>query len=316
LIPRLPFLAFFLVFVYALLSGGALRATPGAETSLEVIGEEAYQAVKKFFEYDPAKPLEARVVERKEEEESIREKIVYRGVRGFLVPGYLEWPKGRGEGPYPIVLLLHGWSGSRESGWKEGGYLSGSNLRQSLLEKGFAIFAIDAQTHGERMAENDYGMVNDYTPEGGEALRKNYFTLPEIYQQTVCDYRRGLDYLATRPEVDSERIGALGYSMGGTQTFVLTSVESRIKVSVACVTPAMAGKYDPVSPKNFARGIQTQPFLMLMGKEDTMCPIEHAEALLQLLPTPTKKLLWYDSGHKLPLDYVQDAIPWFVDHLE
>src|SRR5690606_11919896 len=130
-----------------------------------------------------------------------------------------EWPKQE-EGPFSVVLMLHGRSGSRESWWKDGGYLSGGNLRKALLAQGYAVFAIDAQTHGERMAENDYAMVNNYVPDGTPAHR-NYFSLPEIYTQTVVDYRRGLDWLATRPEIDMGRVGVVGYSMGGTQSFLL-----------------------------------------------------------------------------------------------
>jgi len=66
---------------------------------------------------------------------------------------------------------------------------------------------------------------------------KNYFTLRDIITQTILDYRRGLDYLSARGDIDMNRIGTWGFSMGGFHVVTLTAVDECIKASVGCVVP-------------------------------------------------------------------------------
>ncbi|MEZ6034097.1 MAG: alpha/beta fold hydrolase [Planctomycetaceae bacterium] len=282
---------------------------------IDVLGKEATTAQLAFYETDKSIPLEARTVERIAQDETPREKVVFRGVQGFLVPGYFQYPTDVVK-PRPCVLLLHGWSGSKEHFWKDGGYISGGNIRTALLAAGYAVMALDAQCHGDRIAENDFAPVNHFVdPEIEGIQRKGYFTQQEIYIQTTRDYRRAIDYLETRVEIDANKIGVFGYSMGGAQTFLLTGVEPRVKVSVACATPADNSKFSSIAPQNFAVEIGQRPFLMLMGRTDTMCPIEKAQALLDLIPAAHKQLMFYEAGHRLPVDYVPQAVKWITTHL-
>ncbi len=309
-----------LALVVVLIVGAPARAeetntAPDQPPVMATLDADAARAVAEFYAYDATIPLEARIVEQKERDGALRQKIVFRGVQGFLVPGYLELPV-RQEGPYPCVLLLHGWSGSKESWWQDGNYISGGNVRRALLEAGCAVFALDAQCHGDRTSQNDFAPVNHYEDKNsGAPPRKGYFTLPEIYIQTTRDYRRAIDYLATRDDIDAERIGVVGYSMGGTQTYLLTGVEPRIKSAVAVAAPAERSHWSPVAPQNFIRAIGRRPFLSIMGRNDPMCPVEHAEARHSLLDSDPKKQVFLDAGHRLPVDYVPHTVAWIKQHL-
>lgn len=311
---------FFLLCVTALLilpfPGRCEEVTaPSAAPLVERLGAEAIQALHRAYDYDKTIPLEPRIVERIEKDGTVREKIVFRGVQGFLVPGYLEYSTAQ-QGPRPCVLLLHGWSGSKDHWWRDGGYISGGDVRKALLKSGFTIVALDAQCHGDRISQNDFAPVNHFAdPELGKSPRKGYFTQQEIYMQTTRDYRRLIDYLESRPDIIASRIGMIGYSMGGAQTFLLTGVDQRVKASVAACTPADGSKFSSIAPQNFTANLGDRPFLMVMGQTDEMCSAEKAREVFAMLETTTKELVFFDAGHKLPPDYVPIAVGWIVKHL-
>ncbi len=278
------------------------------------ISEEAFKARLAFFDYDKAIPLEGRVVRQWDETNSLRQKIVFRGAQGFLVPGQVEFLKSSPK-PCPLVLLLHGWSGSKDDWWKDDNYVYGGLMRKALLEAGYAVLALDAATHGERSHEIDLQHVNAFDDPKAPA-RRNYFTFAEIAIQTVKDYRRALDFTAERGEVDLKRIGLVGYSMGGMDAFYLLSVEPRIKVAVTCVPPLLNASYGPASPIDYTWGIGKTPFLMLMGRKDEMGGPGRVQASYdQYIKGPNTRLIWFDSGHKLPPGYVQDVMAWLKEHL-
>ena len=169
------------------------------------------------------------------------------------------------------------------------------------------------QYHGERTAANDYA-----NPAAMLFKHHWYNRMREMFLQTTVEHRRAIDYLATRPKIDVERIGVLGHSMGGIIIFALNACEPRLKVSVACVTPLNIWEPQALSmgsPFNFARGVGKRPFLMLMGKSDGFYSESEAEQVLDMIEGP-KDLVWYDSGHRLPVEYIPKATQWFETHLK
>jgi dienelactone hydrolase len=278
------------------------------------ISEEGYRARLPFFDYDTGLPLEGRIVQEWDNKTSLRQKIVFRGAQGFLVPGFIEVPKGAPR-PCPLVLLLHGWSGSKQVWWEDAGIHNGGLMRKALLGAGFAVLALDAATHGERSNEIDYQHVNPLNDPKAPP-RHNYFTYAEISVQTVKDYRRVLDYIALRDDIDTKRIGLVGYSMGGMDAFYLMAVEPRIKTFVACVPPLISGGYGPASPIDYTWGARGKSLLMLMGRKDEMGdPAKVDASYRQYIEGPGTRLVWYNRGHGLGPIYVPDALEWVKKHL-
>jgi hypothetical protein len=59
----------------------------------------------------------------------------------------------------------------------------------------------------------------------------------DYFRQTVLDNRQVLDYLVAREEVDEDRLGCLGLSLGGIKASLITGVDERVK----CVVLGLAG---------------------------------------------------------------------------
>ena len=290
-----------------MLSGVApLAGQSTAPPPIRAATPEVFEATRAIYEYNRKAPLLAESVSKREFPAYTREKIVFSGVQQSRVPGLLMLPKAAAT-PYPLVILLHGITGSKESWFEPDGWAYGPRLIDPLVAAGIAVLALDARYHGERGAEGGYRVPNDINE------------IRDFVVETVIEHRRALDYLATRGDIDTTRIGLLGLSMGGMEAFALTGVDSRVRAAVAGVTPIGATKNFvtiPVAPQTFAGAIRTTPFLMLMGRSDEYYTVDEARRVFESIPSPRKELVFYDSGHRMPPEYAAKAVSWLVQYLK
>ena len=117
--------------------------------------------------------------------------------------------------PVPAVIFLHGGGDSKNVDYIQAG-------TKYLVDAGYAVLRIDIANHGERK-------IHDYDFDLTDGLK--YWTR-DIITQTVFDLRRGVDFLQSRPEIDGNRIGFFGISLGGSIGTVFCGVAERVKVPV------------------------------------------------------------------------------------
>ena len=274
----------------------------------EALSSEAFEVMRLFFTYDKEIPLEAAIIKTTDQEGYKLEKIEFNSVHENRVPGILAIPK-TGKAPFPCVLLLHGAGKTKDAWWVESDNHFG--LAQKLLASGYAVMMLDAKYFGERKSENEY-----YSPSVFIFEKHWRYLERDLMVQTTIDYRRSIDYLETRSEIDATKIGAIGSSMGAMMTFFLTGVEPRVKVAVAKATPNIQRKYSANSAYNFAAAIKTQPFLMLMGKDDPWSGVKGSKQMFDLVSSSTKELIFYESGHQLPEEWKEQATNWVKKYLK
>ena len=109
------------------------------------------------------------------------------------------WTVPKGQGPFPAVLCLHGHGGSAEAVWDP--------------KQNYGAFA-------ERLARGGYCTLTPSFPHRPYAA------------ETLWDLLRCVDLLSSRKEVDAQRIGVMGLSMGGEWTMWVAACDERLKAAV------------------------------------------------------------------------------------
>jgi pimeloyl-ACP methyl ester carboxylesterase len=159
-------------------------------------------------------PLDVKVTEEIRTAHYVRKKLTFAAEKDDRVPAYLLIPLER-KGKLPAVLCLHQTVAIGKD--EPAGLGKSEELRYAhhLAERGHVTLAPDYPSFGEY--KYDFG--------------KGRFVSGSM--KAVWNNMRAIDLLASLPEVDAERIGCIGHSLGGHNTMFTAAFDTRIK---ACVS--------------------------------------------------------------------------------
>jgi predicted esterase len=143
--------------------------------------------------------------------------------------------------------------------------------------------------------------------------------LRDVTIQQMKDLRRSIDYLETRPDIDSRRVAYYGISLGARLGSIALAVEHRFKAAVLYSGGLPLTRQLPeIDELNYAPRVTT-PVLLLSGRDDFMFPVRVSQLpLLQRLgtPNPDKRRIEYDGGHQIPFTRtVKDTLDWLDKYL-
>lgn len=218
---------------------------------------------------------------------------------GPAVPATLLLPSR--EGAAPAALLIHGYSSRKEHMSKSVG--------RALLARGVASLAIDLPLHGTRRD----------TLQAQTA--RNPLDLLRHWRAAVQETRLAIRFLRARPEVDRERIGVVGYSLGSFLAVTLAADEPTVRAVVVAAggdlpaaTPFTVVARTVADPLRAVRRLEGRPLLVVHGRRDRTVLPEQAERLFAAAREP-KEIRWWDAGHHLPQAAVDDAVAWLAERL-
>lgn len=247
---------------------------------------------------EPRCNLQPKVSKRKKMQGYTREHVVFQSRANLTVAAWVLLPEGLDE-PAPGMVCLQGHGpgkddiiGIDDEGAQRadyGGYQKDFAIQ--AVRRGYVVIAPDMFSFGERRDKEDVNRGR-----GASSCRKPSMagillgrTVPGI---RVYDVMRCIDYLETRPECNSKRVGCMGISGGGTITTFAAAVEERIQAALIsgylsywkdsiisvlhCEDNYVPGVLQHAEMPDIACLIAPRPVFFENGTKDSIFPIKSA----------------------------------------
>lgn len=217
-----------------------------------------------FYDPPPVAP-QPQLLRRTDKGDYVEEYLSFQTAPDVRVPAYVLIPK-RAKLPAPGIVALHSHDGiylwgkeklvedEREhpvlTEFKQTRY-GGKSIAAELARLGYVVIAMDMFYWGERrmlldddppgyrerslsLTREEIDTFNRRASQNEQLVARSLFTAGISWPGVVLwDDMRTLDYLSSRPEVDKNRLGCVGLSVGGYRSFMLATLDERIKAAVA-----------------------------------------------------------------------------------
>jgi dienelactone hydrolase len=256
--------------------------------------------------YDAGVPLTIERGARSEQDGLVVQELAYASGED-RVEGYLVVPPTI-TGRAPGVVFLHGAGGDRSE------QLSAA---VKLARRGAIALTITAPSRGK-------------TAPAGLPSEQLVRWQGDTVAADVIAIRRALDLLAADERVDSERLGLVGWSMGGRLATLVAGIDDRVRATVLMsVGAAPVSEYVDAAPAELREVVREvlgpiDPLtrlpdadgavLVQAGRRDSVVPSDALEAVIAAAPAGTK-VEWYPTDHALDARAERDRLDWLSDEL-
>lgn len=227
----------------------------------------------------------------------------------------------QGDGPFPAMLLVHGGGGKAFAEWAE-----------LWAKRGYVALAMDLAGNGP----DGQRLENGGPPQDDGAKFRAFEedgTKDMWTYQAVAAILRGHALLASRPEVDRERIGVTGISWGGYLTCIVAGVDHQLKVAVPVYGCGYLhensawqenGTFDSMAVANRTRWLANFdpsahlpgvacPILFVNGTNDFAYPLDSYQKSYRLVRSPRNLCVTVNMPHGHPQGWAPAEIGAYVD---
>jgi len=270
------------------------------------VSDEVFAAYRRMYDYDRTRLNSRMEAVDTSAEAWVEQRVSFDAAYGKdRVTAYVFLPKGH-RPPFQTVVVFPGSDALNDRNSAAGAERY-ARLFDFIIKSGRAfVFPVYQSTY-----ERQDGFTSDYADSSNR------------YKEHVIDWakdmRRSIDYLETRPDIDTARVAYFGASWGGYLGGLMPAVEPRFKAVVLLVAGLEMQRGLPeVEPINFLPRIRI-PVLMLNGQYDHYFPVETAQRpFFRLLGTPPdrKRQVISEGGHFVPrTTLVKETLDWLDRYL-
>ena len=269
-------------------------SSPARDYAVEKpIDDAAFAVVKSLYDYD-RHPLNHKLEQTEDAVDWRRETVTFDAAyANERVVAYVYVPKSAA--PYQAVIYFPGGDATMLQSSRE---LNLTNVDFVIRSGRALVFPVYKGTY-ERPVNST----------GPNAFR-------DVTVARVKDFRRVVEYLASRSDIDTERLGYYGVSLGAYTGTIITAIEPGLKATVFMGGGLSQTKRPAeVDPLNFVPRIQI-PTLMVNGNRDFQYPLESVqlpEFRLLNLPPDRKRHALFEGGH-MPNqihDVMREILDWY-----
>jgi dienelactone hydrolase len=211
--------------------------------------------------------------------------VEFNGIQHDRVPAFVYVPSD-GKPIHPAVLLQYGSGGNKSTNYIVA-------MAEQFVDGGFVVLTIDVPNRGARHVK---GPVSSFRQTG-------------TFLQTLGDYSRAVDYLTTRNDIDKDRIGFAGISLGAITGLTFVAHDARVHAMASIVgganllgalkvaiNPEVQKIAERIDPFYHVALIAPRPLLLLNATHDQLVPKFFGEQLHKAAPANAKKV-WVDTDH-------------------
>lgn len=218
-------------------------------------------------------PLDIRVLQSEELPHFTRHKISFASEPGDRVPAYLLIPHNI-QGKAPAMLCLHQTTihGKAEPAGIDG--LPNLFYAAHLAEQGYVTLA------------PDYGLGVHFPDHGEYQIDLYAMGYASATMKGIWNHMRAVDVLQSLPEVDAERIGCIGHSLGGHNTLFVGAFDERLKVLVSSCGYCSMLKYEDGDLTGWSHTGYMPRIAEVYDKDARKLPFDFTEIAGALAPRP------------------------------
>jgi serine/threonine protein kinase/dienelactone hydrolase len=276
---------------------------------VEQISDDVYRIYRDQFEYDRVPPQATTESRLESAEDWVTEKVSFSNLGvGERMSAYLFLPKNAVP-PFQTVVYFPGaWAARISSSETIEDQPWFTRSVQYIIKSGRAVVHPIAIAMYERMISDSVW----------DAMGPHQYVDYRVRQ--VREYRRVIDYLGTRPDIDTSRLAYYGMSWGARMGNVILAVEDRFQAAVLEVGGLrLEPDVRPEIRLLYYTPRITLPVLMLNGEYDMTFPLElNVKPMFEMMATPAehKRLKLYPTDHFIPTDeLLKESLAWLDTYL-